>query len=168
MTLVFGYGSNMDKEQMTVRCPAAEKVGNAVLRNYDLCFPRRSSNRNCGVSSVVAAQGREVWGVVHRLNDDDLRSLDRSEGYRSNRPTAQNSYNRVPIMVEMDGELTEVQIYLAVGTQNPPGPNADYIKHIRDGALQNDLPAAYQERLAELSRDEQLWAVRKTSLSSGA
>ena len=35
--LYFAYGSNINLEQMAVRCPAAQVVGPAVLDGYDCC-----------------------------------------------------------------------------------------------------------------------------------
>ncbi|TPK61661.1 gamma-glutamylcyclotransferase [Mesorhizobium sp. B2-4-19] len=150
MTLVFGYGSNMDDGQMDTRCPNREKIGIAVLRNYRLCFPRLSQNRGCGVSSVEPAAGGEVWGVVHRLNEADLRSLDKSEGLRPGRGAEANGYNRISITVELKGSLIEVQTYIAVATKNPPAPNIQYLTHIRNGAQQHNLPDSYREWLAKL------------------
>ena len=36
--LYFAYGSNINLEQMAVRCPAAQVVGPAVLDGYELLF----------------------------------------------------------------------------------------------------------------------------------
>lgn len=145
--LYFAYGSNMDPEQMMARCPDAELVGIGVLPDHALCFPRRSSMRNCGVSSVAPVPGRETWGVVFRLTAKDLASLDGSEGFRSERAASLNSYNRVPVVVSVDDVPTEMMTYVAIGQETPPPPNEAYLKHIRDGARHHGLPAAYLEYL---------------------
>ena len=110
----FAYGSNMDPAQMRQRCPGAETVGIGVLREYGLCFPRRSHTRGCGVASIEPATGQEVWGVVYRMTAADLASLDRFEGYRADGPAQDNRYNRVAIAVEIDGVPTDVETYIAV------------------------------------------------------
>lgn len=145
--LVFAYGSNMDDSQLKKRCPNAEKVAIAVLRGHRLCFPRQSRNRGCGVSSVEAADGHEVWGIVHQLNAADLDTLDRAEGYREGRPPSENGYNRVPKTVEISGSQTEVQVYIAVATENPSAPNLEYLTLIRNGAKAHGLPEAYRKLL---------------------
>ncbi|MDW6022216.1 gamma-glutamylcyclotransferase family protein [Mesorhizobium sp. BAC0120] len=150
MTLIFSYGSNLDNVQLDVRCPGHQKIGNAVLQDYRLSFPRLSEKRGCGVSSVEPAAGREVWGVVHRLNAADLDSLDRHEGYRLDWPAERNRYNRLALVVRIEGVPTEVQAYIATATPNPPAPNAAYLAHIRNGARQHGLPEHYQAFLAEL------------------
>ena len=149
-TLIFSYGSNLDDAQLVMRCPGRAKLGNAVLRGYRLCFPRLSGNRGCGVSSVEPAQGREVWGVVHRLDEADLAALDGFEGYEPGRAANLNRYNRVAIVVEIGGVATEVETYIAVPTDNPPAPDAHYLGQLRTGARQHELPEPYQAWLADL------------------
>lgn len=46
--LYFAYGSNINLEQMAVRCPAALMVGPAVLDGYELLF--RGNRRGAGVA----------------------------------------------------------------------------------------------------------------------
>jgi hypothetical protein len=149
-TLVFCYGSNMDDAQMVMRCPGRAKVGIAVLKEYRLCFPRVSPRRGCGVSSVEPAEGHEVWGVVHRLEAADLAALDGFEGFEPGRAAELNRYNRVAVVVEIDGVVTEVETYVAVPTDKPLAPNAHYLGQIRYGARLHGLPQAYQEWLAGL------------------
>lgn len=148
--LYFAYGSNMDPDQIKARCPDAELVGTGVLTDYALCFPRRSTKRNCGVSSVAPVAGQDTWGVVFRLTPKDLASLDASEGFRSERAANLNSYNRFPVVVRVDDVPTEMMTYVAVGQEAPPLPNAAYLKHIRDGARHHGLPAAYLEYLGSI------------------
>ena len=44
--LYFAYGSNINLDQMAVRCPAATVVGPVVLDNYELLF--RGNRSGCG------------------------------------------------------------------------------------------------------------------------
>lgn len=149
--LYFAYGSNMDPEQIRARCPDAQVVGIGFMTNHALCFPRRSVKRNCGVSSVAPCEGQNVWGVVYRLSDQDLAVLDANEGFRSDRPTELNSYNRVTVVVQVDDIPTEMLTYVAVPQENAPRPNAAYLKHIRDGARHHGLPASYLRYLDDIT-----------------
>jgi hypothetical protein len=149
-TLIFSYGSNLDDAQLLARCPGRAKVGVAVRRGYRLCCPRLSAWRGCGVSSVEPAEGREVWGVVHRLGADDLAALDGFEGYEPERAADLNRYNRVAVVVEIDGAATAVETYVAVPSDNPPAPDAHYLGQIRTGARLHGLPEPYQAWLAGL------------------
>ncbi|MGV1793567.1 gamma-glutamylcyclotransferase family protein [Rhizobium sp. A37_96] len=148
--LYFAYGSNMDPQQMSERCPSAEVVGIGYLPDHCLCFPRLSKNRGCGVSSVEPSPGRATWGVVYRLTKEDLASLDKSEGYKSERHEDQNSYNRVPVTIVIDDTPTKACTYVAVGQANAPLPSLEYLKHLREGARHHHLPADYCRSLDEL------------------
>ncbi|MER9880998.1 gamma-glutamylcyclotransferase family protein [Mesorhizobium sp. M0118] len=149
--LYFAYGSNMDPEQMRERCPDAEAVGIGLLQEYDLCFPRLSKNRNCGVSSVEPRAGSNTWGVVYRLSAPDIIRLDKSEGFRADRHADENAYNRVEVIVTLNGIPAKVHTYIATRQDGVPLPNAAYLKHIRDGARHHGLPADYLARLELLA-----------------
>ena len=57
--LYFAYGSNLDKDQMAVRCTSARYIANACLKEYRLDFTRFSKTRGCAVADVVEEDGSE-------------------------------------------------------------------------------------------------------------
>lgn len=79
--LYFAYGSNLDDDQMCVRCKGARPVLRAVLPNYALTFGGFSHRWGGAVASVVRAKGARVEGLLYELGDVDLRVLDRFEGH---------------------------------------------------------------------------------------
>jgi hypothetical protein len=90
--LYFAYGSNMNPVQMKERCKDHPKVlGIAVLPDYELCFPRHSVGRNCGVASVVEKSGTTTWGVIYELTRRDAEALDADEGFKVDRDASLNS-----------------------------------------------------------------------------
>ena len=141
----FAYGSNMSESQMKERCPKYKKIGIAKLENYELTFPRKSKKRSCGVSSVDPKDGKEVWGVVYELNEDDFASLDEEEGYRQTRAPNENSYNREQIKVSVEGmkDPLECWTYIAVREVGSFKPNKKYMDAILAGARENHLPEFY-------------------------
>jgi cation transport regulator ChaC len=141
--LYFAYGSNMWREQMRQRCPDHELIGSAVLKDHALCFPRTSPVRNCGVAGLVEREGAEVWGVVYRLNDRDLATLDRREGYDPSKPAHENRYNRRSVRVLMNGATTDCLTYFARPEKGTHVPNAEYMTAIITGAVENGLPVEY-------------------------
>ncbi len=151
--LYFAYGSNMDPTQMQARCPDARFVSLACLNGHVLCFPRRSKTRGCGVSSILAKDGCETWGVIYKLSDADLVALDRSEGYRQDRDPRNNAYNRITISVRLGVETMEAETYVASHQEGEHLPNVGYLAHIREGAVHHGLPAAYLEFLAGLPHE---------------
>lgn len=90
--LYFAYGSNLDDAQMRARCANARVVARAVLPNHVLAFGGFSHRWGGAVASVVRAKGARVEGLLYRLDNVDLRALDRFEGH----PFA---YERVTKMV---------------------------------------------------------------------
>ena len=77
--LYFAYGSNINLEQMAVRCPAAQVVGPAVLDGYELLF--RGNRRGTGVATIEPLPGSQVHGLLWKLTPECERSLDVYEGY---------------------------------------------------------------------------------------
>lgn len=148
--LYFAYGSNMDPSQIRTRCRDAEFFATGFLPDHELWFPRRSKARNCGVSSIRPTLGRSTWGVIFRLSDADIAELDRSEGFRKNRDSHLNAYNRVNVLVMVDDAALAVCTYVAEEQQNPPMPSIDYLNLLRSGARHFRLPQAYQEYLSKI------------------
>lgn len=143
----------MSLAQMRERCPGNERVGIALLPGHALCFPRSSPVRLCGVAGLEERQGAEVWGVVYRLNAEDLAALDKREGCDLAAPAHVNRYNRHSVTVLLGGDHAQPLGCLTYMARPEPGthvPSADYLGAILRGAVENGLPAAYVAALREL------------------
>lgn len=151
--LYFAYGSNLDPEQMKERCPDAVVVGIGYVADHSLCFPRRSRKRGCGVSSIERQAGQCVWGAVYRLSPSDLAELDKSEGFREDRPSEQNSYDRVSVPVVIGEQVSNALTYVARREESAPLPNAAYLTQIMVGARHHGLPGDYLRYLESLQHD---------------
>lgn len=71
--LYFAYGSNLNLEQMQLRCPESRAVSPAVLRGWKLverCY-----------ADVEKADNKCVNGALYVISKTDLAALDRYEGY---------------------------------------------------------------------------------------
>ncbi len=147
LMLYFAYGSNMDPTQMMTRCKNSRVVGVAVLHDHELCFPRLSEHRGCGVASVTPRSGKHVWGILYQLTPEDVDALDASEGYRPGRATSFNSYNRVEVSVLVEDLATMVSTYVAVPQDVQPLPSRAYLTHLREGARHHGLPDEYIAQL---------------------
>lgn len=75
--LYFAYGSNMDADQMSRRCPKSICAGMAELRDH------RFELDEAGVATVVDGHGSTVYGVLWLISRSDERSLDGYEGVAS-------------------------------------------------------------------------------------
>src|SRR5882762_7493031 len=116
--LYFAYGSNLDPQQMTRRCPGHTVVGMAELRDHRLTFPLTSHDWGGGVASVGVAHGSSVWGMVHTLSDDDVKALDHYEHYLGPNDE-RNLYDRETTSVQLvradDGSFPRrLRVYLYV------------------------------------------------------
>ena len=133
----FAYGSNMDIDRMKQRCPTAEVLGSAVLRDYALGFTVYSQGWDAGAADIIYEPGQEVWGVVYVLDTQDLDRLDHCEG-------CPDHYRRVPLPVEVDGtEHPGVWVYEVVRKVSFVPPKCEYIELMRNAALRYGFPRRY-------------------------
>jgi hypothetical protein len=73
--LYFGYGSNMNHDQMSRRCPTAKFVGPYFLRGWQLAFGHHAT--------IIPRRGHTVPGALWQITVDDLIALDSYEGFPS-------------------------------------------------------------------------------------
>lgn len=78
--LYLAYGSNLNKTQMKLRCPHARAIGTAVLRNYELLF---KGSRTGLYLTIKVKHGGKVPVAVWEVSENDIKALDRYEGYPS-------------------------------------------------------------------------------------
>ncbi len=72
------YGSNLNVEQMSERCPAATPIGTAILHDYELYF------KGSGTGSYLTIEpkiGGKVPVAIWEVTPLDELALDRYEGY---------------------------------------------------------------------------------------
>ena len=126
--LYFAYGSNLDCAQMKDRCPSVHFVARAVLKGYRFGFTRFARTRQCGVMDIVKDNHSEVWGIIYEINENDVESLDSSEGYVPGRQ--KNAYRRIQCLVYKEGDEAqhvEVSTYEVVNkAENMVLPNQEY------------------------------------------
>lgn len=76
--LYIAYGSNLNLEQMKHRCPTAEVVGMAELRDWRLWF--RGGERSA-VATIERGKGSKVPVLIWRIQPRDEVALDHYEGF---------------------------------------------------------------------------------------
>ncbi|XP_012890617.1 PREDICTED: gamma-glutamylcyclotransferase isoform X2 [Dipodomys ordii] len=78
--LYFAYGSNLLSERIHLRNPSAEFCCVARLQDFKLDFGnfqgKTSERWHGGIATVFQSPGDEVWGVVWKMNESNLSSLD--------------------------------------------------------------------------------------------
>jgi len=144
--LYFAYGSNMDEDQMHERCPSAEKVGVAVLRDHRLVFNRRGSYRDGGVASVVPESGQRVYGVVWRIGAAEFERLDETEDATAYR-------RRIVATYGLDGSVWRTQLYQAIPEGEFP-PDDAYVELLITAAEKAGLPPEYVAGLGRFTQPQ--------------
>lgn len=97
------YGSNLNIEQMGGRCPFAQIVGTAVLKDYRLLF---KGSRTGNYLTVEEMPGHEVPVGVWRVTKADEAFLDRYEGF------PRFYYKKTVLLDCSDGKRHRCMIYV--------------------------------------------------------
>ena len=122
--LYFAYGSNINLNQMAVRCPDAKVVEPAVLEN------------SFGVATIAPKEGSQVQGLLWKLTNYCELSLDIYEGYP-------RLYEKQAIMLHTkSGKQVQAMVYVMTHEKErlPTMPTRSYYTGIQEGFRQNGLP----------------------------
>ncbi|MBX7447970.1 poly-gamma-glutamate hydrolase family protein [Mycolicibacterium sp. 3033] len=122
----FAYGSNLSVRQMAQRCPDATDPQPATLADHDWLINER------GVATVEPQPGGVVHGVVWRVSDHDLATLDSAEGVPLR-------YRRDALMVHTARGRRTAWVYIDHRVEPGP-PRPGYLERILEGAQQHGLP----------------------------
>lgn len=135
----FAFGSNLDPNQMTDRCPSAEKVAVGVLRDHELVFNRIGTYRDGGVASVQRKPASKVYGVIWKIDPIEFEKLDQTED--------PDAYRRLKEDIHtMDGKTHKCFVYKA----NPEGkfePDKEYLELLIRASQEQELPPNYIDYL---------------------
>ena len=72
------YGSNLNIDQMSYRCPGARVVGTSKIPDFQLLF---KGSKSGAYLTIEPKKGAKVPVAVWEVTADDELSLDRYEGY---------------------------------------------------------------------------------------
>jgi len=132
----FAYGSYMNRAQMLARGGNILEEHNASLPNYEVRFNKKVRGGTAG-ANIQMASGKTVHGVLYKVEESALRSLDRYEGVPEH-------YRRIEVQVTPDGgQPVPAQIYIASKVEKGLRPSAPYLQAMLDGAGEHNLPPAY-------------------------
>ena len=136
----FAYGDNMGREQMRSRAGevAEEQVGK--LENYEILFNKKARGGSA-TANIHPAQGKNVHGVLYRIAEPALKSLDRFQG-------APMHYRRIEVNVTAsDGNKIAAQAYIATKVEKGLRPAPHYLHSILQAAEERQLPSEYVKEL---------------------
>ena len=147
-TLYFAYGSNINLDQMTHRCPDAKPLGPVTLDNYELLF--RGSPGGSGFATIAPCEGSQVQGLLWEITPRCERALDFYESYP-------RFYDKQTVPVrDSQGKEYQVMVYVMTGelSRNPAAPSPYYYAGIVDGLHQNGMPVEPLEQAHRSLMDE--------------
>ena len=123
----FAYGSNLNKKQMSERCPDSKPKLIATLPNYKLVFVGWSRKWRGGVATIKRFGGGKVPGAVYEVSELCLQRLDKFE----------EGYSRLNVTVfSEDGEAVEAVeaiTYIKSGQLEETSPSREYVSVIQQG-----------------------------------
>lgn len=131
MKIYAAYGSNMNIQQMKMRCPKAKLLGTGTIEGYRLIF--RGSGR--GVANIEELSGRTLPIVLWEITSRCEESLDIYEGYP-------RLYVKKDVeVVNSKGEKIQAFVYIMAEeyTDSPALPSVSYLHSIWQGYTENKL-----------------------------
>uniref|UniRef100_A0A4W5JGS8 Gamma-glutamylcyclotransferase a n=1 Tax=Hucho hucho TaxID=62062 RepID=A0A4W5JGS8_9TELE len=144
--MYFAYGSNLLKERLQLKNPSAVVFTTGSLKDHVIKFgywKKEFNNTNSwhgGVATIEESKGDVVWGVVWKMDKDNLISLDKQEG------VGIGFYSPLDVTINTDeGEVlcrTYQMNNFTVHQTSPP-----YKQVVCLGAKQNGLPLDYIKKL---------------------
>lgn len=128
--LYIAYGSNMNLEQMALRCPKSETVAAAMLKGYELQFKYHAT--------IEPNSESEVPILLWKLSERDEQQLDRYEGYP-------RYYRKEFVRLNIDGESANGMVYIMNGDSPLQAPSEQYYQTILQGYRSAGLDTSYLE-----------------------
>ena len=123
----FAYASNLNRKQMSERCPDALPKFVVTLPNHKLIFAGWSRKWGGGVAGIKPCKGEKVVGAIYEISERCLRLLDKYEGYPI-------TYNRMNTIVFAEfGEPIEAITYVKVEQSDETQPSQGYLATIQQG-----------------------------------
>jgi gamma-glutamylcyclotransferase len=123
----FAYASNLNKQQMHERCPAAKPTAIVILHHYKLVFRGWSRKWRGGVATIQPFRGERVMGAIYEVSEEDMKRLDRYEDCPA-------TYSRINVGVNDDfGELIEAVAYIRAKRADEAKPSQEYLAVIQQG-----------------------------------
>jgi len=114
------YGSNLNIQQMEMRCRTATVFGVSKIPDYRLCF------KGAGFATIVPCEGDYVPVIVWKLKQSDEWSLDSYEGV----PT---HYFKQMMKVSVAGEEISAMVYIMNLRADYHKPTQHYFNAVLSG-----------------------------------
>jgi hypothetical protein len=141
---VFSYGSNLLFERIRERIKSVRIVRKYNLRGYRLVFNKASEDGSVKANIEESNDPNDsVWGIIHQFDRREKFILDWHE-------TLGYGYQLICFQVKLNGNTKTVHTYIVNESRfiKKGRPYSWYLKLVITGALQNQFPETYIDRLA--------------------
>ena len=129
----FGYGSNLSKEQMAIRCPESKYYASGTLSGYSWLINER------GYASIKPSESDFVLGEIFTLSQQDVDYLDIYESVE------EGMYLKTNLSVQTSKGTIDCLVYIA--SDSTPGiAEEEYIERINLGIKSANLPDDYVQK----------------------
>lgn len=150
---VFAYGSNLDREQMGLRCPSSRLIGPARLARHRLAFTRYSTAWQGGVADVIIDPSSEVWGLVWSIAHDEIATLDEFE-------LVPRGYDRKLLPVRTtSGHDLDAWTYQVVSKKDHVSPPERYLEIILRACDEHGFPRSHRRAVQQAARGSRLRSI---------
>ncbi|CDM68553.1 hypothetical protein CM240_1394 [Clostridium bornimense] len=121
--LYLAYGSNLNLEQMSNRCPTAKVVETSQIDNHRLLF--RGAHAGA-VATIEPFKGDSVPVLVWEITPADEAALDRYEGWPF-------LYRKETVKVKLNGKTVKAMVYIMNDGRPLGQPSCYYYSTILEG-----------------------------------
>ncbi|KAF2226844.1 hypothetical protein BDZ85DRAFT_55379 [Elsinoe ampelina] len=151
-SIYFGYGSNLWKQQMRLRCPESKYLGVGRLNGYKWIINDRGYANVVEVSKDDSITIDYSYGLVYCLSPSDETRLDGNEGV----PVAYTkeylevefweSHDGKPVDRSEKSEKVKMLVYISRDRTKSDRPKHEYVYRMNQGirdAVASGVPQAY-------------------------
>lgn len=144
------YGSNLNLEQMAVRCPGAKAIGTSLIENYRLLFKGSGTG---AYLTIEPADGFKVPVAVWAVTAEDEARLDIYEGFP-------DFYYKTPITLDVtDFKSNKVKrlsafVYIMHEERSLGIPSVEYLQTCAEGYRDFGFDSSYLRDAYTYSRED--------------
>jgi len=134
------YGSNLNIDDMSKRCPSSKIIDIITLFDYKLVF----KGFNKGYLTIEESQDSYLPAVLYSLDEEDIKYLDYYEGYP-------NLYYKKDIIVEINNQEIISFIYIMNEEYDYQIPSNYYLNKVLKGYEYFNFDPLYLDSALEYS-----------------
>ena len=138
------YGSNLNKQQMMMRCPTAKAVGKGYIKGYELLF---KGSKTGAYLTIEEKKGSKVPVGIWKVTKEDELALDRYEGY----PTF---YYKADLKIKLEDKEIDAFVYIMHEYREIGVPSDYYVETCLRGYSDFEFDPVYLQKALDISKEQ--------------